>query len=298
MSNAIEVQAVDKSFGRNVVLQDLSFSVPEGCTFGFLGRNGQGKTTTIRLLLGLLARDAGNVRVARLDPAKDALRVRARVGYLAEDQQMFGWMTVEETIRFVRPFYETWDDGRASTLLRHFDLSARQRVKHLSKGQKVRLGLLLALAHNPRLVILDDPTLGLDPIMRREFMRDVIEQLQGNGCTVFFSSHLLYEIEPVADVVAILDGGRIVRQSTTDELRNAVRQFVVAAEERERLAGLPALLDVRLAGRRVSVIADNADATRARLKDANVAFEENALNLDEIFEAFVAGNRGARERVR
>ena len=132
---------------------------------------------------------------------------------------MFGWMTVAETLRFVKAFYPGWDDGYAATLMRQWELPERTRVEHLSKGQNVRLGLLLALAHRPDLVILDDLRLGLDPIMRKQFMRDVIDHLQGSGVTVFFSSHLLYEIEPVVDEVAILEGGRIVRQAETEALR-------------------------------------------------------------------------------
>jgi len=292
----IEIESVSKSFGRHRVLEDVTLSVPEGSTFAFLGRNGQGKTTTIRMMLGLLSRDGGSIRVDGLDPHTDALRIRRAVGYLAEDQKMFGWMTVKELLRFTKAFYPSWDDVLAEKLIRDFELERKAKVEKLSRGQTVRLGLLLALAHRPRIVILDDPTLGLDPVMRKEFMRDVIEHLQGNGVTVFFSSHLLYEVEPVADCVAILDRGRIVRQESTKRLRVQVKEFIVSAESYGRIGGLPGVLDERRTERSVAVVSENAVAVRARLREAAAEFEENGLPLDDIFEAYVVGSR-ARESV-
>lgn len=288
---AISIESLRKSFGARAVLKDLCLSVAEGSTFAFLGRNGQGKTTTIRALLGLLPTDGGQISVLGLDPCRQAIEVRSRVGYLAEDQRMYGWMTVKETIEFTRSFYDEWDETLVTRLLADFELRAADKVGALSKGQNVRLGLLLALAHRPRLMILDDPTLGLDPIMRRQFMRNVIDLLQGNGTTVFFSSHLLYEIEPVADEVAILEGGGILRQASTEELRGDVRQFNLAAETFQKMRA-EGVLNAESAGRQVGVVAEKADEFRAALQRDGVEFREVELNLDEIFEAYVIGNRG------
>src|SRR5688572_6973344 len=196
---AISLEGVYKSFGSTHVLRGVTMQVPRGKTFAFLGRNAAGKTTLIRMLIGLLNRDDGAMRVLGLDPQRDPLDLRSRVGYLAEDQVMYGWMRVDELIRFVAPFYPTWDHDLALRYVRDFELPPRTRIKNLSKGQNVRLGLVLALAHRPELVILDDPALGLDPIMRKQFNRDLITHLQCEGRTVFYSSHLLYEVEPVAD---------------------------------------------------------------------------------------------------
>ncbi|MCH8839221.1 MAG: ABC transporter ATP-binding protein, partial [Planctomycetes bacterium] len=157
---AIEFQAVDKSFRKNRVLRGTTFQVETGRTFAFLGRNGAGKTTAIRMLLGLLNRDDGVIRVLGLDPQVDPVSVRSRVGYLAEDQTMYGWMRCDEILRFMAPFYATWDHQLALQYARDFDVPLRTKIKHLSKGQNVRLGLVLALAHRPELVILDDPALG------------------------------------------------------------------------------------------------------------------------------------------
>jgi ABC-2 type transport system ATP-binding protein len=242
------------------------------------------------MLMGLLKPDAGTIRVLGMDPARDAMAIRQQVGYLAEDQQMWGWMTVGEIIRFMAPFYPNWDMALAQRLLDQFALSSQTKIKHLSKGQNVRLGLLLALAHRPRLMILDDPALGLDPIMRKEFLRDVVEHLQGSNVTVFFSSHLLYEVEPVADTIGILDAGRIVCELPTEVLRERVRQVSITRDDWDHIAEkISGVLDVKSDGHRIAVTL--ADVGKNRDALAAVPFEETALNLDEIFEAYVAGKR-------
>lgn len=287
----IEMRGVRKSFGRTEVLRGLELSVPRGQTFAFLGRNGAGKTTTIRMLLGLLNPDAGEIRVLGLDPQKSAIEIRRRVGYVAEDQAMFGWMRVGQLMSFVAPFYPTWDAAWARQLAERFELPTKTRVKHLSKGQGVRVALLLALAHRPQLVILDDPTLGLDPIMRKEFLRDLVTYLQGENVSVFFSSHLLYEIEPVADSVVIIDHGQVVRQAETETLRAKVKRLVAGVDAEGVLRGLPGVLDVSRRGRQAAVVVEDIDAARPRLAAAGVEAQEIDLNLDEIFEAYVIGRR-------
>jgi ABC-2 type transport system ATP-binding protein len=284
----IQMRDVHKSFGKAEVLRGVEMSVPAGQTFAFLGRNGAGKSTTIRTMLGLLHADTGEIRVLGLDPKKDALEIRRRVGYVAEDQQMFGWMRVKQLISFIAPFYPTWDHKWASDLAQRFELPMNTRIKHLSKGQGVRVALLLALAHRPELVILDDPTLGLDPIMRKEFLRDLVNYLQAEQTSVFFSSHLLYEIEPVADSVVILDHGRVIQQAPTEELREKVKRLIAPLEYAHTLRGLAGLLDFSTSGRQATAVVDDIEAVRPSL---NPSVEEIDLNLDEIFEAYVIGRK-------
>jgi ABC-2 type transport system ATP-binding protein len=231
------------------------------------------------------------VRVLGLDPQANPLEVRRRVGYVAEDQTMFRWMRVEQLLSFVAPFYPTWDGQWARELSDRFELPLKTRMKHLSKGQNVRVALTLALAHRPELVILDDPTLGLDPIMRKEFLRDLVTYLQGQRVSVFFSSHLLYEIEPVADSVVILDHGRAIRQAATEELRASVRRLVAPLEAETVLRGLPGVLDLSRHGRQATAVVEDIVAARPVLAAANVTAQEIELNLDEIFEAYVIGQR-------
>lgn len=290
---AIEIRGLRKRFGRTEVLSGVDLTVERGQTFAFLGRNGAGKTTTIRAMIGLLKPDSGEVRVLGMDPARQPMPIRQHVGFLAEDQAMWGWMRVKQLLSFMAPFYPGWDPVLARRLIEQFEISLDTRVKHLSKGQTVRLGLLLSLAHHPELVILDDPTLGLDPIARKEFIRDVIEHLQGAGRTVFFSSHLLYEVEPVADVVAILDKGRIVRQAPTETLREQVKRVIMPAELHDSIGSLPGTLDVKHRDRQVVAIVEDIESALAAIP-SGVQPEVVDMNLDEIFEAYVIGRRDER----
>ena len=286
---AIRVDQLAKSYGSQLVLKNVSLSIPAGQTFALLGRNGAGKTTMIRILLGLIPADSGNVQLGGVDPAIDPLKVRSHVGYLAEDQTMYGWMTPIELCRFLAPFYPTWDMNWARDYLDRFGIPPHGRIGRLSKGQSVKLGLVVALAHHPPIVILDDPAMGLDPIARKEFNRDLVEHLQTSGCTVLYSSHLLDEVEAVADAVAILDHGRIVRTGTTDLLRDEVKQILLSCDS---VAGTPqpeGLLDVCRHEDRLAFIIDHAENYVGQLIAKGIDHDVVDLSLDEIFEAFVIG---------
>jgi ABC-type multidrug transport system ATPase subunit len=293
MSDAmIEIHGLRKRFGKHTVLDGVELTVPRGSIFGFLGLNGAGKTTSISVLLGLLKPDAGVCRVAGVDPVRESVEVRRRVGYMAENQTMYGWMRVREIIQWCGGFYPTWDATLADSLREQMSLSADAKVGTLSKGQSSKLALILALAHRPELVILDDPVLGLDPLARRDFLRDVIDQLQARDVTVFFSSHLLYEIEPICDRVAILHGGRIVACETVDVLRERVRRVELRSADASMLREVPSLLDVRTEGERTWLtVADFAAAQGPLEKMGLNGRTTTPLNLDEIFEAYVAGRR-------
>lgn len=290
----IEIKNVQKNFREKRVLAGMNFTVGKGQTFAFLGRNGAGKTTTIKMLMGLLKPDTGSMSVLGVDPLVDPTQVRRSVGYLAEDQAMFGWMKVEQLIRFIAPFYPTWDHELAEQYLNQFELPLGTKVKHLSKGQNVRLGLLLALAHRPELVILDDPALGLDPIMRRDFNRDLVTHMQAEGRTVLYSSHLLYEVESVADVIAILHEGKIVRCAPTEELRAQVKRIMTNTDAIARVGSKLNILDGRVTAGEVAVTVDDADEAIELLSREGIGYRVIDLNLDEIFEAFVVGCQDIR----
>ena len=292
--SAIKIEGLHFSYGKKQVLKGVDLEVPKGSIFGFIGRNGTGKTTTIKTLLGLQKPQAGRCMIGGLDSFTQTLGVRKRIGFMAEDQQMYGWMTVSRIIKWVAGFYEDWDDKFADELADILGLSKNMKVKELSKGQNSSLALLLALGHRPDIVILDDPTLGLDPIARKDFLRHVIELLQSNGVTVFFSSHLLYEIEPVADHIAILEKGVIIKASKTELLRESVRKFVLTPAPETNFSQLRGILDVLKVGDNVSItVEDCNEEKRTQLQKISAnGMTEVALNLDEIFEAYVIGNRG------
>jgi ABC-2 type transport system ATP-binding protein len=292
--SAITIEGLHFSYGKKQVLKGVDLEVPKGSIFGFLGRNGTGKTTTIKTLLGLQKPQAGRCVIGGLDSFTETLEVRRRIGFMAEDQQMYGWMTISRIIKWVAGFYPDWDYKFADELADKLGLPKNTKVKALSKGQNSSLALLLALGHRPDIVILDDPTLGLDPIARKDFLRHVIELLQSNGVTVFFSSHLLYEIEPVADHIAILDQGVIIKASRTEQLRESVRKFVLIPKQEVNFSKLAGILDILKVGDNVSITVDDCnEEKRNRLKGMSInGMTEVALNLDEIFEAYVIGNRG------
>lgn len=294
MEAAIQIENLHFSYGRHKVLKGVDLKVPAGSIFGFLGRNGAGKTTLIKTLLGLQRASAGTCRINGINCFSDALEVRRRIGYMAEDQQMYGWMTVGQIIQWVAGFYTNWDTTFTDTLTDMLRLSKSTKVKALSKGQNSSLALLLALGHHPDVVILDDPTLGLDPIARKDFLRHVIDLMQSNQVTVFFSSHLLYEIEPVADYIAILDEGVIRKTGRTEDLRHSVRRFLLHPTTGADFSDIPEILDLSHSGDSVTVTVEDCDnQTRARLKGMSQnSMVETALNLDEIFEAYVIGNKG------
>ncbi len=282
------------AYSRNKpILKNLNLTVPQSSIFGFLGRNGAGKTTTIKLMLGLLKPDSGSCSILDNNPATNPLDVRKSVGYMAEDQQMYRWMNVRQIINWVASFYPDWDHKLTNSLLDSLHLPPKLKVKALSKGQNSSLALLLALGHKPSLVILDDPTLGLDPIARKDFLRHLITLLQSQGTTVFFSSHLLYEIEPVADQIAILDQGRIIKAASTEQLRRSVRRFIFTPKDQSPpINTIPGIIDQDTSNHAVSITVENCtDKTRTAVASLATADpHESALNLDEIFEAYILGS--------
>jgi ABC-2 type transport system ATP-binding protein len=217
----VEVHKLTRLFGKTLALDGLSLDIPRGAVFGVVGAIGAGKTTLIRHLLGLLRAQQGTVRVFGRDPVKDPVGVLGRVGYLAEDNDLPPWMRVHELLRYVRGFYPAWDDDYAEQLRALFAIDPAVRVRDLSRGQKARAGLLVALAYRPELLILDEPSTGLDPLARRDILAAVLRTVAQEGRTVLFSSHLLDEVERVSDHVALLDQGRIMVQGPLDAVRGA-----------------------------------------------------------------------------
>ena len=220
---AVEVSALTRRFGAHAALDGVTLSLARGVVHGLVGANGAGKTTLIRHLLGLLRAEHGSVRVLGRDPVADPVGVLSRVGYLSEEPDLPAWMRVDELVRYTRAFYPTWDDAYAEELAGAFALDPAAKVGALSRGQKARAGLLVALAHRPELLILDEPSSGLDPIARREILGAVLRAVADDGRTVLFSSHLLDEVERVADHVTMISRGRVVLSAPLGDIREAHR---------------------------------------------------------------------------
>ena len=219
----INVSELTRRFGAKTALASVSVSLPRGAVYGLVGANGAGKTTLIKHILGLLRADSGSVRVFGLDPVADPVGVLSRIGYLSEENDLPGWMRLDELIRYSRAFYPAWDDAYAEELRRTFALDPAAKVRNLSKGQKARAGLLVALAYRPELLVLDEPSSGLDPIVRKDILGAVIRTIAAEGRTVLFASHLLEEVEQVADHVTMIDRGRIVLSAPLNEIKESHR---------------------------------------------------------------------------
>lgn len=297
MTNAFAIETLNltKRFGRKTVVDSLNLQVPQGSIFAFLGRNGAGKTTAIRMLLDLLDRSSGTSTVLGLDSVKGAREIRRRVGYVAQNEDLYDWMTVERMIWFCKGFYPTWDDALAAELQAKLELPAHTRIRTLSRGKQAQLALLLAMAYRPELLILDEPTAGLDVVVRREFLEGVIALAQEEGRTIFFSTHLVHEVERVADWVGIMEDGRLIYCAPLEELKARTRRIVCRfTGEIPTKPDMPGLLASEAQGRElVLTVRDFDDETLARvhvLQPAEVDVED--MSLEDIFVALV--EKGAR----
>jgi ABC-2 type transport system ATP-binding protein len=294
----VRVESLTRRFGAKVALDNVSLTVPRGAVFGLVGANGAGKTTLIKHILGLLRAAAGSVRVFDRDPVADPVGVLGRVGYLSEDPDLPGWMRVGELLRYTRAFYPGWDDAYAERLRRDFGLDPAARIKHLSKGQKARAGLLVALAYRPELLVLDEPSSGLDPIVRRDIMEAIIRAIAEEGRTVLFSSHLLNEVERVADRVAMIHQGRLVFDSALDDVKETHRCLTLRfGEALRRPPALAGVLAWDGAGCEWTALCNGRPG---ELRDAAAAagacvVEERVPSLDEIFVAQVGTRCGSAE---
>ena len=240
--SVINVSGLTRRFGAKTALASVSLSLPRGAVYGLVGANGAGKTTLIKHILGLLRAESGSVRVFGLDPVADPVAVLSRIGYLSEENDLPGWMRVGELIRYSRAFYPSWDDLYAEELGQAFALDPTARIKSLSKGQKARAGLLIALSYRPELLVLDEPSSGLDPIVRKDILGAVIRTIADEGRTVLFSSHLLEEVEQVADHVTMISQGRIALGAPLSAIKESHRcltvRFAESRQEPPALAGV------------------------------------------------------------
>jgi ABC-2 type transport system ATP-binding protein len=225
MASVIDTYELSKSYGQRVGIDGVNLHVAEGEIFGFLGPNGAGKTTTIRLLLGLVRPTRGAARVLGRDAWRQADKVKRDVGYLPGDLRLYSWMTAATALHVFGRIRGTRGTKTGEELAARFGLELNLRVRKMSRGMRQKLGLILAMAHQPRLLILDEPTSGLDPLMQDELSR-YLRFLAQRGHTIFFSSHTLREVEQLCDRVAIVRGGRVVADEPLDELRRRARRIV------------------------------------------------------------------------
>jgi ABC-2 type transport system ATP-binding protein len=288
--HVIEIRGVTRRFGAKRALDNVSLLVPRGLVFGLVGANGAGKTTLIRHVLGLLQAQSGSVSVFGLDPVKEPVRALSRIGYLSEEGDLPGWMRVDELMRYMRAFYPTWDEAYAQDLRKQFNLDPAAKVKTLSKGQKARAGLLVALAYRPELLLLDEPSSGLDPIVRRDILGAIVRTIADEGRTVLFSSHLLDEVERISDRVAMLKEGRVLFTGDLDHIKQSHHRLTLRfACQRDQPPPLGGVLSWEGRGCHWTAVASGRldELTLAASAHGAEIVEQKALTLDEIFLAQV-----------
>ncbi len=287
-ASPVAIDGLTRRFRRKTALDGVSLKVPRGFVYGLVGENGAGKTTLIKHLLGLLKPQAGSVQVFGLDPIAAPEQTLGRIGYLSENRDMPNWMRVRELMLYTKAFYPAWDDAYAEHLRATFDLDPGAKIRTLSRGQRAQAGLLAALGHRPDLLILDEPSSGLDPIVRRDILAAIIRTVADEGRTVLFSSHLLDEVERVADHVAMIHTGRLVMQGPLDDIKQGHLRVTLRFPEPQRTPpDLPGALFWEGAGTEWATV---CNGQAAALKEAAAqrgaeVLEEATPSLEEIFIA-------------
>jgi len=295
MEPAVRLTNLIKCFGREIALADVSLEVPPGVVFALLGENGAGKTTAIRIMLGLADANSGSAEVLGLKSAKQGLDIRRRVGYVPEQPTLYDWMTVGEIGWFTAGFYGDGFLTEYRRLADQFGLSANRKIKALSKGMRAKVALSLAMAGGPELLVLDEPTSGLDALVRREFLESMVDRAAA-GQTVFLSSHQIGEVERVADIVAILREGKLMLVEPLDDLKGQIRELTITFEG----AGEGTVFDLpRIGGQ---VIGRHSRSRQSRILVRNMppdepealeklevvsSVEVRAPNLEEIFVGYM-----------
>ncbi|MCE0499547.1 MAG: ABC transporter ATP-binding protein [Methylacidiphilales bacterium] len=257
MNPIIETHSLNRRFGRTEAVRELTFQVPEGSIYAFLGPNGAGKTTTIKMLLNILQPTTGTARILGVDSRNLGPHELAQIGYVSENQQLPEWMTVRQLIDYCKPMYPTWDDAFCEKLLKNFGLLPHRKLKNLSRGMKVKAALVTSLAYRPRLLVLDEPFSGLDPLVRDEFIRGMLELSEQSAWTIFISSHDIDEVERLADWVGVINDGQLHLSEPTESLQKRFRQieFTVNAEITRLPATLPTTwLIPEMAGQNVRLV--------------------------------------------
>jgi ABC-2 type transport system ATP-binding protein len=282
---AIEVSDLVHRYGRTLAVDHLSLQIPAGEVYGLLGHNGAGKSTTIRCLLGLQRPTSGRTRVLSLDSWKEGVAIRRRCGYVPEDPQFYPWMTVAETLRFAGAFHPTWDAAHVERMTRALELPPQARMRELSRGMSAKVALACATGFHPEALLLDDPTSGLDAVVRREFLEQVIALAAEGGRAVLFSSHVLDEVERIADRVGIVVGGRMILERRVDDLKASFRRVVLTFDGAPPELRLDGLVSSTVEGRALTLVVDGWTPAHEAVARAARAVQVDAagMPLEDIF---------------
>ncbi|MGH9238236.1 MAG: ABC transporter ATP-binding protein [Vicinamibacterales bacterium] len=299
-TTVVDVNDLSRSFGSKRALDGVSFHATAGQVYGLVGANGAGKTTLIKHLLGLLRAATGSVRVFGLDPVRDPVGVLGRVGYLSEERELPEWMRIDELMAYTHAFHPTWDVAYARELIDTFGLDPAKKIKELSKGMRAQAGLVAAVAHRPELLILDEPSSGLDAVVRRDILDAIVRTVADDGRTVIFSSHLLEEVERMSDHVTLIHNGRVTLIGPLDEVRRGYqRSRVRFVEHFEQPPVLVGALAMEGGGRTWSVVHSGSleQFHHSLLALGGEVVDSRDATLEEIFLARAGRTRQPAEAV-
>ncbi len=284
--NAIEIRDLRKSFSK-FHLGPLDLTVPKGSIYGFVGPNGAGKTTTLDLLFGMGRRDGGSMNLIGMDAIENEVAVKQRVAYVSPDLNYQVWSKVKHVIKFIRGFYDRWDQAYCEELLRRFKIEQSDKIATLSFGNKIKLALVLALARRPELLVLDEPTVGLDALSKREVFSQLLTMIQDGKHTILISSHGLTDLERFTDHIGIINEGRMLLEGRTDELL-ATHQHIDFEIEGELPPGGHLVNQDR---NRHRVITDEPENYTTALKQRGAShISAHPVNLEELFIGLVGEN--------
>jgi ABC-2 type transport system ATP-binding protein len=292
---SVQFDGVSKRY-THFSLENIHLELPTGSIMGFIGANGAGKSTTLRILMGLVHQDAGSVRVLGHPMPADQAAAKLDIGFVSEDMRLYGQATLAWHMDFLRPIYPRWDQSYAENLARRFDLKPQQKIKGLSHGQRVKAALLLALARRPRLLVLDEPTTGLDPVARVEVLDELMAALADEERTILFSSHNTLDVEQISDQITFIDRGRIIDSDDKEAFLDRWRRLRLVLPPDVVVPRLPGVVEVGGSGRLPVLTTDRFEP--AMVSACNeLGATVQAVDTMTLEEIFVANVHSRRERL-
>ncbi len=291
MNGILTIKNLSKSFGKKKVLENFNLIVEKGKVYGLLGINGEGKTTLIRMIMGVIPPDNGEIFFKNKKISFRDDSYKKEIGFIAEESIFYSWMTIKELLSFNASFYPKWNVPKANDYLEKFSLDPKTRIRNLSRGMKLKLGLIVTLASEPELLILDDPTSGLDVPTRHDFLKEVIKELSEAGTTILFSTHIVHEIEGIIDNLGILRFGSLILDEDYHELKNSCMRVLLTSEESlEDKIKIDGIVVEKTNGNQIDlVVYPWTEEKKQVIENLNpTSMEIKPLNLEEIFISFVS----------
>jgi len=293
MSEILNIINLDKSFGRKKVLENFNMTLQEGKVYGLLGNNGEGKTTLIRMIMGIIPSNKGEIFYKNQKIEFKHSSYKKEVGYIPEESFFYSWMTIKDLLDLNSSFYPKWNSKKAHEFLERFSLNNKARIRTLSRGMKLKLGLIVALASEPELLILDDPTSGIDVPTRQDFLKGIIRELSEAGTTILFSTHLIHELEKIVDHLGILHSRHLILDEDYQKVKNAAKRVRITFKDSlPENIGIDGVLNEQRESNIADLVIYPWDKSIEKQIEAlsPIRWDIEPLTLEEIFISFVSKN--------